>query len=182
MPVTEKRSNHQLQLVKKRLRLTPVNDNPLVSSASRGNFPMPRWQLLGARVPGCVITFCTPTTKTFTDSRRSNVTETKPHLKSQIGRVHDLIKNHIDIIFGVMSQWRFRHHRHDILMISMISPLPAVLFATRREVGSCGERACAGAVLNNRAAVGQSSAVCQPVLLRSAVPANAHIVGSTECL
>ena len=25
MPVTEKRSNHQLQLVKKRLRLTPVN-------------------------------------------------------------------------------------------------------------------------------------------------------------
>ena len=67
-----------------------------------------------------------------------------------------------------------------ISMISMISPLPAVLFATRREV--CGERACAGAVLNNRAAVGQSSAVCQPVLLRSAVPANAHIVGSTERL
>ena len=33
-----------------------------------------------------------------------------------------------------MSQWRFRHHRHDILMISMISALPAVLFATRREV------------------------------------------------
>ena len=99
---------------------------------------------------------------------------------SQIGRVHDLIKNHIDIIFGVMSQWRFRHHRHDILMISMISPPPAVLFATRREV--CGERACAGAVLNNRAAVGQSSAVCQPLLLRSAVPANAHIVGSTERL
>ena len=26
---------------------------------------------------------------------------------SQIGRVHDLITNHIDIIFGVMSQWRF---------------------------------------------------------------------------
>ena len=65
-------------------------------------------------------------------------------------------------------------------MISMISPVPAVLFATRREV--CGERACAGAVLNNRAAVGQSSAVCQPLLLRSAVPANAHIVGSTERL